>query len=88
MKQHKTDPCVYCKFHDGKEVLILKVHVDDMAVAGTMVLHVTFHSERRKGLSQHFTNRLHRDSCKTLRCVDGLRVSWIGLCEPRSKDGM
>ncbi|CAN0460352.1 unnamed protein product, partial [Scytosiphon promiscuus] len=34
MEQCKTDPCVFRKIRDGKVVLILVVHVDDMAVAG------------------------------------------------------
>ena len=36
MEQCKKDPCVFLKFRDGKVVLILTVHVDDMAVAGTV----------------------------------------------------
>ena len=36
MEQCKTDPCVFPKFRDGKVMLILTVHVDDMAVAGTV----------------------------------------------------
>ena len=36
MEQCKTDPCVFRKFRDGKVVMILTVHVDDMAVAGTV----------------------------------------------------
>ncbi|CAN0358558.1 unnamed protein product, partial [Hapterophycus canaliculatus] len=34
MEQCKTDPCVFRKIRDGKVVLILVVHVDDIAVAG------------------------------------------------------
>ena len=36
MEQFKTDPCVFRKFHYGKVMLTLTVHVDDMAVAGTV----------------------------------------------------
>ena len=36
MEQCKTDPCVFRKFRDEKIVLFLVVHVDDMAVAGTV----------------------------------------------------
>ena len=32
-----TDPCVFRLIREGKVVLILTVHVDDMAVAGTGV---------------------------------------------------
>ena len=32
-----TDPCVFRLIREGKLVLILDVHVDDMAVAGTRV---------------------------------------------------
>ena len=34
MEQCKTDPCVFRKIRDGKLVMILAVHVDDIAVAG------------------------------------------------------
>ena len=34
MEQCKTDPCVFRKFRDGRLVMIMVVHVDDMAVAG------------------------------------------------------
>ena len=32
-----TDPCVFRLIREGKLVLILAVHVDDMVVAGTRV---------------------------------------------------
>ena len=35
MEQCKTDPCVFRKIRAGKVVLVVVVHVDDMAVAGT-----------------------------------------------------
>ena len=35
MEQCMTDPCVFRLIREGKVVLILSVHVDDMAVAGT-----------------------------------------------------
>lgn len=34
MEQCKTDPCVFRPIREGKVVLILTIHVDDMAVAG------------------------------------------------------
>ena len=34
MEQCKTDPCVFRKIRDGKLVMILAVHVDDIAIAG------------------------------------------------------
>ena len=34
MEQCKTDPCVFRKMRDDKLVMILVVHVDDIAVAG------------------------------------------------------
>ena len=34
MEQCKTDPCVFRKMRDNKLVMILAVHVDDIAVAG------------------------------------------------------
>ena len=34
MEQCKTDPCVFRLIREGKVVLILNVHVDDMAVGG------------------------------------------------------
>ena len=34
MEQCKTDPCVFRLIREGKVVLILTVHVDDMAVGG------------------------------------------------------
>ena len=34
MEQCKADPCVYRKIVNGVVVLVLAVHVDDMAVAG------------------------------------------------------
>ena len=37
MEQCKPDPCVFRLIREGKLVLILAVHVDDMAVAGTRV---------------------------------------------------
>ena len=37
MKQSMTDPCVFRLIREGKLVLILAVHVNDMAVAGTRV---------------------------------------------------
>ena len=37
MEQCMTDPCVFRLIREGKLVLILAVHVDDMAVAGTRV---------------------------------------------------
>ena len=37
MEQYMTDPCVFRLIREGKLVLILAVHVDDMAVAGTKV---------------------------------------------------
>ena len=37
MEQCMTDPCVFRLIREGKLVLILVVHVDDMAVAGTRV---------------------------------------------------
>ena len=37
MEQCMTDPCVFHLIREGKLVLILAVHVDDMAVAGTRV---------------------------------------------------
>ena len=37
MEQCMTDPCVFRLIREGKLVLILDVHVDDMAVAGTRV---------------------------------------------------
>ena len=37
MEQRKTDPCVFRLIREGKLVLILAVHVDDMAVVGTRV---------------------------------------------------
>ena len=35
MEQSKTDPCVLRKVVDGKEKLIMAVHVDDIVVAGS-----------------------------------------------------
>ena len=35
MEQYKSDPCVFRLIRGGKIVLILTVHVDDMAVAGS-----------------------------------------------------
>ncbi|CAN0278062.1 unnamed protein product [Ascophyllum nodosum] len=37
MEQFMTDPCVFRLIREGKLVLILTVHVDDMAVAGTRI---------------------------------------------------
>ena len=37
MEQCMTDPCVFRLIREGKVVLILTVHVDEMAVAGTGV---------------------------------------------------
>ena len=37
MEQCMTDPCVFRPTREGKLVLVLAVHVDDMAVAGTRV---------------------------------------------------
>ena len=37
MKQCMTDPCVFRLIREGKLVLILAVHIDDMAIAGTRV---------------------------------------------------
>ena len=37
MEQCMTDPCVFRLIREGKLVLILAVHADDMAVAGTRV---------------------------------------------------
>ena len=37
MEQCMTDPCVFRLIREGEVVLILTVHVDDMAVAGTRV---------------------------------------------------
>ena len=37
MEQCMTDPCVFRLIREGKVVLILTVHEDDMAVAGTGV---------------------------------------------------
>ena len=34
MEQCKTDPCVFRLIRDGIVVMIMIVHVDDMAVAG------------------------------------------------------
>ena len=34
MEQCKSDPCVFCLIREGKIMLILTVHVDDIAVAG------------------------------------------------------
>ena len=49
MEQCMTDPCVFRLIREGKLVLILAVHVDDMAVAGTRVevnkLLVTFNKD-------------------------------------------
>ena len=49
MEQCMTDPCVLRLIREGKLVLILAVHVDDMAVAGTRIevnkLLVTFNKD-------------------------------------------
>ena len=37
MKQCMTDPCVFRLIREGKLVLVLAVHVDDISVAGTRV---------------------------------------------------
>ena len=62
MEQCMTDPGVFRLIRVGKLVLILAVHVDDMAVAGTRV-------EVNKLRSTKTLRRMTSESCLSLRDV-------------------
>ena len=68
-----TDPCVFRLIWEGKLVLILAVHVDDMAVACTRVevnkLLVTLNKDLRRMTSESCLSLRDVPSPKTLRRV-------------------
>ena len=73
MEQCMADPCVFRLIREGKLVLFLAVHVDDMAVAGTRVeankLLVTLNKDFERMTSESCLSLRDVPSPKTLRRV-------------------